>query len=198
MPRMRGPALLHGPVIRYAITDGSAAIHPERCLDQIRRWLERGLDWIQIREKALTTRELAGLTRATLRLPNPHGSKILLSDRLDVAIACRASGVHLRGGSVTPEILRPIAPADFLIGFSCHSEEDLRRNQRADYALVSPVFKPLSKVDSRIPLGLPELSRLARLSAVPLIALGGITHDNAQDCIGAGAAGVAGITLFSD
>ncbi|MES1260652.1 MAG: thiamine phosphate synthase, partial [Acidobacteriota bacterium] len=175
-------------MIRCQITGGTA--HPE---DD--RWfaaLSRDADFIQIREKHLSARDLARLVRRALTA----GPKILVNDRADIAIATGAAGVHLRSGSVAAEEIRRIAPPGFVITVACHGAADVRLCAAADYAIVAPVFKPLSKEDSRTPLGLETLRRIVAQSPVPVIALGGITARNAASCVKAGAAGVAGITLF--
>jgi thiamine-phosphate pyrophosphorylase len=121
-----------------------------------------------------------------------------VNDRADVAIACGAAGVHLRDSSVSPVLIRRLAPGDFLITVACHDEAGVLRAQdeRADYAILAPIFAPLSKPLTRPPLGLKRLHGIAAHAKIPIIALGGITAANAQQCIEAGAAGIAGITLF--
>jgi thiamine-phosphate pyrophosphorylase len=167
-------------VIRYQITDGSIPVRPD-------------VDFVQVRARDLNTRQLARLVRLVLSA-NPSGPRVLVNDRADVAIACGAAGVHLRAGSVSPQIIRKIGVS--VVTVACHNEAEVRAAAGADYVLLSPVFSPLSKIDGRQPLGLRELERMARISSVPLIALGGITEANAGSCAAAGAAGVAGITLF--
>jgi thiamine-phosphate pyrophosphorylase len=174
-------------VIRYQITDGTAHLDEARWLAA----LNPEADFIQIREPHLSTRDLSRLVRRVSSL-----SKVVVNDRADVAIACGAAGVHLRGDSVAPALIRSIAPEGFVISVACHSDEDVLRAEGADYAILAPIFKPLSKTDSRPPLGLPALRRIVNRASVPVIALGGITSENAAACIEAGAAGVAGITLL--
>ena len=125
------------------------------------------------------------------------GYRILVNDRADVAIACGAAGVHLRGNSAAPTQMRRIAPEGFLISVACHSEEDVAAAEGADYAILAPVFAPLSKKDHRVPLGLEKLSAIAGRTRIPVLALGGVTEENARLCMEGGAAGVAGITLFA-
>lgn len=175
-------------MIRVMITDGSGRIDASLA--------QADVDFIQVREPGLTPRELAEAVRILVRAGGP---RILVNDRIDVAIACGAAGVHLREGSLSASSIRSIAPQSFVISQACHSAEACQRAERdgADFAVLAPVFSPLSKVSERLPLGLETLRSIAAQSKIPIIALGGITKANASLCIEAGAAGIAGITLFS-
>ena len=166
-------------------------------LDSIARNLSRA-DWIQIREKDLPARDLFTLVEAALRLPNPRATKIIVNTRVDVALAAGAAGAHLPAGSPPANRWREIVPKGFLIGVSCHSVEEVRsaESDGADYVVFGPVFDPLSKPATLPARGLTELARAAAAVKIPVLALGGITNDNAKQCVEAGAAGVAGISLF--
>jgi thiamine-phosphate pyrophosphorylase len=185
-------------MIRYYITDRHAAGGIERLLLYIERALAEGVDLIQLREKDLSAREVCTLVRRVVALPNPHETRILVNSRADIALACGAHGVHLAAHSVAPGALRSIAPANFRIGVSTHSLADVRAAEQegADFVVFGPVFYTASKASYGAPLGLDCLREAAGAVRIPVLALGGITEGNAAGCRAAGAAGVAGITLF--
>lgn len=174
-------------MIRMLITDGSGQCNASLA--------DTGVDFIQVREPGLSTRALAGRVRELIR---PGGPRILVNDRADVAIACVAAGVHLRDASVSPRVVRRIAPPDFVVSVACHDADAVLRaaGEGADYAVLAPIFAPLSKPAGWPPLGLEALRTIALRARIPVIALGGVTEENAPLCVQAGAAGVAGITLF--
>ncbi len=180
------------------ITDRRTLPAATNLLDNIARNLAAGVEWIQIREKDLSARELFDLTVLVLGLPNPQHSKILVNTRVDVALAAGAAGVHLPGGSPAPRRWRECTPQGFLIGVSCHTLDEVRSAEQegADYAVFGPVFAPLSKVTALEPRGLHGLAEAARAVRIPVLALGGITHENARDSMRAGAAGIAAISMY--
>lgn len=183
-------------MLRYYITDRKALGGIPALLDAIGRNLARGVDYVQIREKDLLVRELMELAKAALRLPNPGGTRILINHRTDLALACGAHGVHLTSDDVPAARVRAIAPPGFSIGVSCHSAGAVRAAASADFVVFGPVFWTPSKAAYGLPAGLPALSEVCRISPVPVLALGGVDHSNAADCVAAGAAGIAGIRIF--
>ena len=181
----------------------------EALLRKIRDIASADVDWVQIREKDMSARELGSLTRQALDVNRASGTRILVNDRLDVALAENADGVHLpESGLPVREIRRllqtvPLArelKEDFLIGVSCHSPEAAHAAARdgADYIFFGPIFATPSKAQYGAP---QETSRLAEVCGsvnIPVLAIGGITLKNAASCLAAGAAGIAAIRLFQD
>ena len=163
----------------------------------IARNLAAGVTWIQIREKDLSARALFELVEAAVKLPNPHGSKFIVNTRADVAIAAGAAGVHLPSGSPPAHFWRR---PGFMVGVSCHSVAEVRNAEAdgVDYDVFGPVFPPRSKTVRAEPLGLDGLRQATSAVRIPVLALGGVTRENSAACISAGAAGIAGITIFQE
>ena len=167
-----------------------------------------GVDWVQIREKDLPARELLALARASVRIAAEIRSgeaRVIVNDRLDVALAAGAAGVHLGGESLSArEVVRWCrrgnVPADFLIGVSSHSIEQAREAESAgaNYVFFGPIFDTPSKMAFGLPQGIPKLAEVCSAVRVPVIAIGGVNEENGTECVRAGAAGVAAIRLFQE
>jgi thiamine-phosphate pyrophosphorylase len=180
------------------ITDRHLAGGESALVGLVARRIADGVNMIQIREKDLEAGELFRLAGQILAVSRPPDVRIIVNSRLDVALAAGAHGVHLPAGSPAPARLRGIAPPGFLIGASCHNLAELAAAERgaADYAFFGPVFPPLSKSYAGAVHGLDGLRAAAAQAKIPVLALGGITAENTGDCIAAGAAGIAAISLF--
>ena len=203
------------PVLCY-VTDRHllpAAVEDARqvLLSKIESAAEAGVDWIQIREKDLNAKDCAQLTRDSLQRIAKSGArrnvlaKILINDRLDVALAVGADGVHLsERGLPIAEAKRLVTfsntPREFFVGRSCHSLEAAKRAQEegADYIFFGPVFATPSKLAYGPPQGLEKLGEVCHEVSLPVIAIGGITEENFPACLAAGASGIAAIRLFQD
>ena len=167
------------------------------------RW---GVDYIQLREKDLTPRELESLASEVVEAVRKISSttKLLINSRIDIAIAVGADGVHLRSqGDIAASDARVVFAKcghdHPVIACSCHTMKEiaLAESHGADFAVFAPVFEK----DGRTTTGLDELRRICRReiaasSRMPVLALGGITLENAAACMEAGAAGIAGIRFF--
>jgi thiamine-phosphate pyrophosphorylase len=171
-------------------------------LDKIREVAAADVDWVQIREKDLSARELFALVSEAVTLASV---RVIVNDRLDVALAARAAGVHLGHASVPArEVVAWCragnAPADFLVGVSCHSLEGAREAETsgASYTYFGPIYETPSKIPFGKPHGVDELAEVAKAVRIPVIAIGGVNESNAAECIRAGAAGIAAIRLVQD
>jgi len=194
--------------ILYLITRGATteATTPDSeefqsILQQTSAAVAAGIQLIQIREKQLTARSLFELTAAVAAIAGGSSTRILVNDRADIAAGAGADGVHLTTRSLAPDVIRKTFGAKFLIGASTHSLIEARDvcRQGADFAVFGPVFPTPAKEKYGPPLGLVKLSEAARdLAPFPLIALGGISVENAYECLLAGACGLAAITLFAE
>ena len=160
--------------------------------------------WIQIREKDLPGGALAGVARLAVADTKATGARIIINDRLDVALAANAAGVHLGENSPPLETVvewrRQARRADFRIGVSCHSPAAARSAEvgGADYIFFGPVFATPSKAAFGPPQGIEKLREVCASLRIPVLAIGGVTFENARGCLGAGAAGIAAIRLFQE
>jgi thiamine-phosphate pyrophosphorylase len=173
-------------------------------LQKIEQATKAGVDWIQLREKDLPARELASLVEEAI-LCAENGAAVLVNDRLDVACATGASGVHLGEQSLPANEARRLvskrcARDNFIMGVSAHSLEGAMQVEQAgtDYVIFGPVYETPSKARFGRPQGVPRLREACKRLTIPVLAIGGITLENAGDCFAAGAAGIAAIRLFQD
>lgn len=203
---------------------GSEADRRRALLDQIGRAASAGVDYIQLREKDLRARELEALAREAVRRAHEGSdrTRVLINSRTDIALAGGAGGVHLTAVDISPSDARAVwahslreqaghkALTQWVIGVSCHSVGEVRlaESHGADFAVLAPVFeKPGTTVP---PLGLAVVRSATRKSeapdrrveagdqraVIPVLALGGVTLENALECLRAGASGIAGIRIF--
>lgn len=192
------------PVLCY-VTDRSQLAGGRKLSETIGAAIAAGVDWVQIREKDWPTRELLALVHEAVARAAGQTTRILVNDRLDAALAAGAHGVHLGSESMpVKEVVRwcrkSHLPENFLIGASCHSVQEVAAAEQdgASYAILGPVFATPSKERFGPPLGVQVLAEACRAVKIPVLAIGGVTVENARACFEAGAAGLAAIRLFQE
>lgn len=181
----------------HLITDRRLAADLPARLAAALAGLPPGAAAVHLREKDLGGADLLALARALLPACRARGASLLVNDRLDVALAAGAAGVHLPAAGVPPEAARGLLGPSALVGVSCHSAADVERARcgGASFATFSPIWATPSKAAYGPPVGLAALAAAARLG-LPLVALGGVDAGNAGQAFAAGAAGVAAIRAW--
>ena len=197
-------------MLLYYITDrkqfpGNESERREQLLEKIAEAARRGIDYIQLREKDLSGRELELMAREARKRIRSYGSRtqLLINSRTDIALAVGADGVHLRSGDISPKGVRKIwreanGGKDPVVSVSCHTEAEIiaAKESGADFAVFGPVFEKSELAEIHV-AGQQALRSACRHN-LPVLALGGVTWTNAHSCIEAGAAGIAGIRLFQE
>jgi thiamine-phosphate pyrophosphorylase len=195
------------PII-YPITSGKTS--PQTTPDDpqfseilrlVRAAVDADVPLFQIREKSLPARVLYELVARAAEIAYGSRTRLLVNDRSDIARVAGADGVHLTTQSLPVEVVRSLFGAEFLIGVSTHSLDEARaaRAGGADFVVFGPVFETESKRAFGEPQGLGKLAEVTReLGEFPVVAIGGITLDNVDECFQAGARGIAAIRLLND
>ena len=187
------------------VTDRRRLVPADADVETIRRWLVElareaagaGVDFIQVRERDLETSALVTLVTSLVDVARGSTTRILVNDRLDVALVSGAHGVHLASDSILPASARAISPPQFLIGRSVHRiEEAVTHGGSVDYLIAGTVFPTSSKPGSTRLLGPDGLAEIARATTTPVLAIGGVTMESLPRIAASGAAGVAAIGLF--
>ena len=187
------------PVI-CMITDGrlTAARDRDALVERVAAAAHAGVDLIQIREHAIDDRALTAVVGDCVRAVRGARARVIVNDRLDVALAGGAHGVHLKSASYAAPRVRAIAPAGFLIGRSVHTVvEAIRAGAGVDYLIFGTVFRTSSK-PSQMPAGPAALADVVRATPIPVLAVGGVTAATAGLIADTGAAGVAAISPFAE
>ena len=207
-------------MLLYYITDrkqfpGEESARRSALLAKVQECARAGVDHIQLREKDLSARQLEELAKAVVAEVRAagRGTKLLINSRMDIAIVCGADGVHLRSGDEDPNpgdaraIFASAGVSSPIIAASCHSEKEvaLADSHGADFVVFGPVFEKsgvpggglqeLRRICAKVSIGDEKTEAVAR-ARLPVLALGGVTLENAAECVRAGAAGIAGIRLF--
>ena len=183
--------------LRLHLVTDSALCGARGILAVVEAAVRGGVTCVQLREKSLDTRAFVERARALKAWLLPLGVPLLINDRVDVALACGADGVHVGQSDMAPEDVRRLMPGG-LIGLSVESLAQLDAAERApvDYYGISPVFATRSKHDAAPALGLPGLRAIRAGTRRPLVAIGGIDASNAAQVMAAGADGLAVVSAL--
>jgi len=170
---------------RRVVKDGDLVSACEQSLAAARQIAPPGTVALQLREKDLPTRDLYQLARRLREICSRNDAPFFVNDRVDVAIAARANGVHLPFDSIGVSMARKLLPENCLIGVSSHSPPDVAGAARegADFAVFGPIFDPISKPATGPAWGASGLAAACRAGAIPVFALGGITPDRARELL---------------
>jgi thiamine-phosphate diphosphorylase len=197
MTRLRGSAASAG---RHFVTDRRRFdLSPDELVARAAHAVRAGVDVIQVRERDLPDRQLTALVREIVAVAQGSKTRVVVNDRVDIAIAGGAAGVHLRGDSAPAPRVRVLAPEGFLIGRSVHSLLDIDAavaGGGCDYLLFGTVFPSEGKPDGHPVAGLDGLAHACARSPLPVIAIGGVTEARADAVRHAGAAGFAAVGMF--
>lgn len=184
----------------YPITDTriSKVSHAE----QVEKLIEGGADFIQLREKYAAPNDFYDAAQTALEIARKHGVKIIINDRVDIALALKADGVHLGQDDLPPEAARKILGERAIIGFSTHNLEQASEacQMPIDYLAIGPVYATNTKENPDAVVGIEGVKKVRRfIGDFPLVAIGGITLENFGEVLEAGADSVAVISgLISD
>lgn len=176
----------------YLVTD-QASSGGRTLGDVVALAVQGGVTCVQLREKALNTRDFVAQAMAMKTLLEPHGIPLVINDRIDVALACGAQGVHLGQSDMPVARARQLLPDHVFIGWSVETMQDVVRSASlaVDYLGVSPIYATPTKTDTAAPWGLDGLRQVRTATKLPLVAIGGIHLGNAREVLAAGADGLA-------
>ena len=158
--------------------------------------LEAGVRIIQFREKNMSTKRMFEIARRLRKMTDEYGATFIVNDRVDLALAVGADGVHVGQDDLPAEVVREIF--DGIIGVSAHTVDEAKRAERfADYLGVGPVFGTKTKKDAKEPIGVEGLREIVLSVSIPVVAIGGINRNNVLEVLKAGVAGVAVISAIA-
>jgi thiamine-phosphate pyrophosphorylase len=181
----------------YLVTDQSSA-GGRTLTDVVAAAVQGGVTCVQLREKQLNTRDFFAQAIAFKALLAPHHIPLVINDRIDVALACGAQGVHLGQGDMPVAQARRLLPPDVFIGWSVETMDDVAHSASlpVDYLGVSPIHATPTKTDTQTPWGLDGLRQVRATTALPLVAIGGVHVGNARAVLSAGADGLAVVSAL--
>jgi hydroxymethylpyrimidine kinase/phosphomethylpyrimidine kinase/thiamine-phosphate diphosphorylase len=193
------PHNLRAQLALYWVTD-PAGLLEATWLQQVQAAVRGGVSCVQLRSKTASTRDLVRWGHALKTLLAPHGVPLVINDRLDVALAVNAEGLHLGQSDLLPADARRLMPAHMWLGWSIEQLDQLQlaRVQPVDYLAISPVFATPTKGDAAEPLGLAGLRWARQQTALPLVAIGGMHAGSLAEVVAAGADSVAVVRAISD
>lgn len=181
----------------YLITDGTGS-SPSGLLGRVEDALAGGIGALQLREKGLSGAKLLTLARQMRALTSAYDAKLLINDRVDIAMLSKADGVHLGHGSMPPKAARALLGHERLIGCSTHSLIEAREAQAsgADFIVFGPVYHTASKAAHGPPAGVEALKEAVTTLDMPVYALGGVKLENTREVLDTGCAGIALISAI--
>ena len=182
----------------YFISDLKRFADEKSFFNNLEQLLSAGLRMVQLREKELTAHQLYQLTQKARQLTSSYNAKLLINDRIDVALATGADGVHLGGHSLSSTCAREILGPDKIIGVSTHNDAEINAAQtgNADFITFSPIYHTPSKAGYGPPQGIVQLKDICDRVTLPVYALGGIKLENVDQLKTAGAYGIAAISAL--
>ncbi|MDD4944778.1 MAG: thiamine phosphate synthase [Rhodoferax sp.] len=181
----------------YLVTD-QQSLRGRSLTDVVLSAVQGGVTCVQLREKDLCSRDFVALARAMKDLMAPTGVPLVINDRVDVALACGAQGVHLGQSDMPVALARQLLPPGVFIGLSVESVADVAhaKGQPVDYLGISPIYATHTKTDTAAPWGLAGLRQVRAMTDRPLVAIGGVHLGNAAEVLRAGADGLAVVSAI--
>jgi thiamine-phosphate pyrophosphorylase len=180
----------------YLITDRKQLSAGCSLYNAVRQALAGGVRAVQLREKDISTRELLKLAYSMRALTSKYDAKLFINDRLDIALAVGADGIHLRQNSIPTDAVRKAVEKKLLIGVSTHSMKEAKEAEKggADFITFGPVYKTPSKLKYGVPVGLKRLKTVCSAINIPVFALGGVKRRRIEEVMKTGAHGTAMIS----
>lgn len=191
-------ARLNPDILRLYLVTDQALMRGRPLADVVAAAVQGGVSCVQLREKQLGTREFLAQALILKALLAPQGIPLVINDRIDIALACGADGVHLGQNDLPADEARKLLPPGVFIGWSVESMEDVQQSAAlpVDYLGVSPIFSTPTKTDTKDPWGLEGLAVVRAATPLPLVAIGGIHAGNARAVLRAGADGLAVVSAL--
>ena len=177
----------------YLITDRKLFADSNEIFAAVEQALKGGVKAVQLREKDLGIRELLEMAYKMREITKKYKAKLFINDRVDIALAVGADGVHLGQSSMPPSAVRKISGNKLIIGASTHNIDEAKKAERggADFITLGPVYKTPSKLKYGRPIGIDALKKVKSRVSIPVFAIGGIKEDKVKEVMGAGADGIA-------